>query len=139
MAESNIQITALNEGPVTTSVDVRGMKVDFYHGSENHVSPVEYVLAALAGCINGVGYRVAKDMGFELQGITSNIQATLDPSRLMGQSKDERAGLKEVIVSIKPKADVDEETLKKWLENIEDRCPVNDIISNPTPIKVTLV
>lgn len=139
MAESNIQITALNEGPVTTSVDVRGMKVDFYHGSENHVSPVEYVLAALAGCINGVGYRVAKDMGFELQGITSNIQATLDPSRLMGHSKDERAGLKEVIVNIKPKADVDEETLKKWLENIEDRCPVNDIISNPTPIKVTLV
>ncbi len=138
MAESIVHITALNECPATTSVDVRGMKVDFYHGSEDHVSPVEYVLSALAGCINGVGYRVAQDMGFELKGITSDIQATIDLSRLLGQSKNVRAGLKEITVNIKPKADVDTETLKKWLENIEDRCPVNDIISNSTPIKITL-
>jgi uncharacterized OsmC-like protein len=138
MAESTIHITALNEGPVTTTVDVRGMKVDFFHGSEENISPVEYVLSALAGCINGVGYKVAEDMGFELKGITSDIWATIDPSRLLGQSNNVRAGLKEITLNLKPKADVDTETLKKWLENIEDRCPVNDIISNPTPVKITL-
>ncbi|NMC57254.1 MAG: OsmC family protein [Eubacteriaceae bacterium] len=139
MAESKITISSINRGPVTTQVDIRGMKVDFYHGSENHISPVEYVLAALAGCMNGVGYRVARDMGIELKGIDIKIDATIDISRLTGEKTDMRAGLKEVNVQICPDIDADEETKKTWLENLEFRCPVNDIISNPTPVNVKLV
>lgn len=139
MAESKITISSINKGPVTTKVDVRGMKVDFYHGSENHISPVEYVLAALAGCMNGVGYRVARDMGIELKGIEINIDAIIDISRLTGEKTETRAGLKEVSVQISPDIDADEETKKTWLENLEYRCPVGDIISNPTPVYVKLV
>lgn len=139
MAESKITISSINRGPVTTQVNIRGMKVDFYHGSENHISPVEYVLAALAGCMNGVGYRVARDMGIELKGIDIKIDATIDTSRLTGEKTDMRAGLKEVNVQICPDIDADEETKKTWLENLEFRCPVNDIISNPTPVNVKLV
>lgn len=139
MAESKITISSINKGPITTKVDVRGMKVDFFHGSENHISPVEYVLAALAGCMNGVGYRVAKDMGIELKGIEIKIDAIIDISRLTGEKTESRAGLKEVSVQICPDIDADEETKKTWLENLEYRCPVNDIISNPTPVYVKLV
>lgn len=139
MAESIITISSINKGPITTQVDVRGMKVDFYHGSENHISPVEYVLSALAGCMNGVGYRVARDMDIELKGIEIKIDATIDISRLTGEKTDMRAGLKEVKVEIRPDADIDNETKTKWLENLEYRCPVNDIISNPTPVNVKLV
>ncbi len=139
MAESKITISSINKGHVTTQVDVRGMKVDFYHGSENHISPVEYVLAALAGCINGVGYRVAKDMGIVLKGIDIKINAVIDTSRLTGEKTNTRAGLKEIKVEICLDADVDEKTKIKWLENIEYRCPVNDIISNPTPVYIKVV
>lgn len=139
MSEAKIIISSINKGPVTTQVDVRGMKVDFYHGSENHISPVEYVLAALAGCMNGVAYRVARDMGIDIKGIDIKINATIDTSRLAGEKTDIRPGLKEVNVKICPDADIDEETKIKWLENIEYRCPVNDIISNPTPVYIKLV
>jgi len=139
MAGKEIFITSTNNGPQMTQVNVRGMNIDFYHGSDSHISPVEYTLAALAGCINGVGYRVAKDMNFELKGIQVSISSSIDTSRLMGEKTSQRAGLIEVNVNIRPVADADEQILKTWLKNVEFRCPMNDIISNPTPVKTKLV
>lgn len=139
MAESKITISSTNKGCVTTQVDIRGMKVDFYHGSENHISPVEYVLAALAGCLNGVAYRVAKDMGIDLKGIEIKMNAVIDTARLIGEETDMRAGLKEINVEICPDINIEEDVKIKWLENIEYRCPVSDIISNPTPVYIKLV
>ena len=49
-----------------------------------------------------------------------------DFTKFMGQSQQEKAGLKGIQVNIH--ADADEETLNKWVEQIEARCPVNKLI-----------
>lgn len=136
-------VKAWSENPTKAVVEVRGFKMvidepESLGGTNDGANPVEYLLAALAGCLNVVGHIVAKEMGFNLRGIELELEGDLDPAKFSGKDTDERAGYKEIRVRIKPDADADEETLKKWLEAIESRCPVSDNIANPTPVKITL-
>ncbi|MFW6262744.1 MAG: OsmC family protein [Thermotogota bacterium] len=41
-------------------------------------------------------------------------------------------------VNVNVDSDADEQTLNKWLETIEKRCPVSDNLENPTPVKISL-
>lgn len=134
---------AQSENPTKTVVEARGFKMvidepENLGGTNDGANPVEYVLAALSGCLNVVGHIVAKEMDFTLRGIEFELEGDLDPAKFSGKDTDERAGYKEIRVKIKPDADADEETLEKWLETIESRCPVSDNIANATPVKITL-
>ena len=62
----------------------------------------------------------------------------MNPARFMGKSDKERAGYQAINVKMKPETDVDEATLKTWIENVENRCPVTDNIVNATPVNITL-
>ncbi|MDI3547566.1 MAG: hypothetical protein PWR10_1218 [Halanaerobiales bacterium] len=136
-------VKARSENPTKTVVEARGFKMvidepENLGGTNDGANPVEYVLAALSGCLNVVGHIVAKEMDFTLRGIEFELEGDLDPAKFSGKDTDERAGYKEIRVKIKPDADADEETLEKWLETIESRCPVSDNIANATPVKITL-
>jgi uncharacterized OsmC-like protein len=65
------------------------------------------------------------------------LDGNLDPARFMGKSKEERAGFKGIEVKIHADADTDEETLSKWVEQIEERCPVSDNLTHETPVQIT--
>ncbi len=107
-------------------------------GTDDGANPVEYVLAALAGCLNVVGNMVAKEMGFEIKALSFDVEGELDPAGFMGKAKDVRPGYQEIIVKANVDSDADEETLNKWLEIIESRCPVSDNLANATPVKIKL-
>jgi len=108
-------------------------------GTNEGANPVEYLLTALAGCINVVGHVVAKEMGIDIKNMEIDLEGDLNPARFMGVSKTERAGFQEIRVKIKVDSDASEETLKNWLGTVEDRCPVNDNIAHSTPVKISLV
>lgn len=107
-------------------------------GEDKGANPVEYLLAALAGCINVVGHLVAKEMNIKLNELSVDVEGILNPARFQGKSLEERAGYKQIFVNIKVKSDASQDLLKKWLESVEDRCPVSDNIENPTPLKFNL-
>src|SRR6056297_1197843 len=107
-------------------------------GTDDGANQVEYVLAALAGCLNVVGNMVAKEMGFELKSLSFDVEGELDPSGFMGKSKDVRPGYQEIVAKAHVESDADEQTLNKWLETIESRCPVSDNLSNTTPVKIKI-
>ena len=137
-------VNAKSDSSTKTIVEARGFKMiidepESLGGTDDGANPVEYVLAALAGCLNVIGHVVAKEMGFKLDGIQLELDGDLDPLRFLGKSNAERAGYKEIRVNIKPNTDVDKETLDKWLTIIKDRCPVSDNIANSTPVKILLV
>lgn len=137
-------VNAKSESSTKTIVETRGFKMtidepESLGGTDDGANPVEYVLAALAGCLNVIGHMAAKEMGFKLDGVNFELDGDLDPSRFLGKSNAERAGYKEIRVNIKPNTDVDKETLDKWLTIIKDRCPVSDNIANSTPVKISLV
>ncbi|HOO74924.1 MAG TPA: OsmC family protein [Tepiditoga sp.] len=107
-------------------------------GTGQGANPVEYVLAALSGCLNVVGHIVAKEMNIKVGKISFEIEGELNPAKFVGKSDDERAGYKNINVKVIPETDADPEILKKWLIEMERRCPVSDNLQNETPVSIHL-
>lgn len=105
-------------------------------GTDAGPNPVEYVLAALMGCLNVVGHIVAREMGFEIQHLAIEAQGELNPRRLMNRPTEDRAGYKVVRVTLRVRSDADESTLTEWAQRVEERCPVSDNLANATPLQV---
>jgi uncharacterized OsmC-like protein len=143
MGDIKFRVNAHSENATKTVVKARGFEMIIDEpadlgGTNEGPNPVEYILAAYSGCINVMAHIVAKEMGFELRGMSINISGTLNPARLFGQSFEERAGYKSIELIMTPDCDVDEITLEKWKEVVCDRCPVSDNLKNETPIVVKL-
>ncbi|NTU95887.1 MAG: OsmC family protein [Bacteroidales bacterium] len=141
MADSRFRVKAHSENQAKTIVKARQFEIVVDEpaelgGTDTGANPVEYVLAAFAGCINVMAHVIAQEMNFELRGVKIDISGDLNPARLFGLSYEDRAGYKQIEVRIKPDCDADAETLKKWKEAIENRCPVSDNLQNPTPVKI---
>jgi uncharacterized OsmC-like protein len=102
-------------------------------------SPLEYILAGYAGCINAVGKLIAKEHGIVLKSLQVDITGTLSLDKYQGKISNERAGFGSIEVVVKPTSDASLEQLKNWLIAVENRCPVQDNLVNRTPISVTLL
>ncbi|MEK8179442.1 OsmC family protein [Flavobacterium buctense] len=118
--------------------DIRISKNDQFPELEGP-SPIEYILAGYAGCINAVGKLVAKEKGIDLKSLQVEISGTLSLDKYQGKISDERAGFKSIEVTVKPTTDATLDQLKDWLITVENRCPVQDNLINPTPVSVVLV
>ena len=101
-------------------------------------SPLEYVLAGYAGCINAVGKIIAKEHGIVLKSLQVELSAKLSLDKYQGKISNERSGFSSIEVIVKPTSDASLEQLKDWLIEIENRCPVQDNLVNPTPVSVVL-
>ncbi|NLO71312.1 MAG: OsmC family protein [Porphyromonadaceae bacterium] len=103
-------------------------------GEDSAPNPVEYLLAGYGGCLNVVFNLVAKELGIELKKLEINISGDINPERFMGLSSEDRAGFKSIKVEIQLETDADAETEQLLIQKAKDRCPINDNLSNPTPI-----
>jgi uncharacterized OsmC-like protein len=148
MSDSNrlhtFSVEATGEHPTRTTVTTRGFEfvVDepaALGGDDAGPNPVEYLLGALAGCLNVVGHLVADEMGFDLDGIEFRIEGDLDPAAFQGADTDARAGYQDVRVELVPETDADEATLDEWLSQVEARCPVSDNVGAATPMSLSVV
>ncbi|MDD4003197.1 MAG: OsmC family protein [Clostridia bacterium] len=136
-------VTAKNESKSKTIVKARHFNIIIDEpteigGTDFGPNPVEYLLASYCGCINVVGNVVARQMQLNLKGIEIKMEGELDPAKLMGKPTEERAGYKKIFVTVIPDIDADRETIQKWLDAVEQRCPVGDNIANSTPIEIKL-
>ncbi len=143
MADMRFRVKAHSESPSKTVIKARKFQIivdepQELGGTDAGANPVEYVLAAFAGCLNVVSHMVAKEMNFELRGIEIDLVGDLDPSKLFGMDVDSRAGYKQITVTLKPDCDVDKEILTQWMHTVESRCPVSDNILHATPVKIKL-
>ncbi|MFB6086229.1 MAG: OsmC family protein [Halodesulfurarchaeum sp.] len=103
-------------------------------GTNAGPTPVEYLLGALAGCLNVVGHTVAEELDLEIRTIGIDIEGDLDPRKFLGAAEEPRPGYQEVAVSLVVDSTASEEQLETWLEIVEERCPVSDNIANSTPL-----
>lgn len=141
MADLKFRIKAHSASPSMTIVKARDFELivdepSELGGTDHGANPVEYLLAAYAGCLNVMAHVCAGELGFELKGVKIDIVGSLNPARLFGQSFEERAGYKEIKVAICPDCNADEATLEKWKNSIMDRCPVGDNIKNTTEVTI---
>ncbi len=136
-------IQSKSETAARTEIETRGFKLIVDEpaelgGTNLAPNPVEYILAGYAGCINVVAHLTAKELNIELQNLQISIEGDLNPARLFGTSFQERAGYQNINISLKTTNQIDEALKNKWLQEIENRCPVNDNLRNVTPINFSL-
>ena len=108
-------------------------------GKDAAPNPVEYILLGYAGCLNVVLNLVAKEKGIPINNLRINIGGDINPDRLLGTSNAERAGFKGFDVNVEIDSDASSEELDDLIREAEGRCPVNDTLSNPTPIRLQYV
>ena len=108
-------------------------------GEDLGANPVEYLLASYAGCVNVMAYLIANELGIKLEKLTIKVDGNINPARLFGKSFEERAGFKQINLSLQPVTNASPELLSKWVSEIKNRCPVNDNLSNSTPLNFLLL
>ncbi|NJE76832.1 OsmC family peroxiredoxin [Thermococcus sp. ES12] len=107
-------------------------------GTDEGPNPVEYLLVALAGCLNVTIRGVAGEKGIPVKALDLAITGKLDPAKFQGISKEGRAGFTEVTVSVYLEADAPKEKIEELLREVEERCPVTDNLKNATPLRIVL-
>jgi uncharacterized OsmC-like protein len=144
MSDLNISIKGESENPTKFVAKARNFKIvidepESLGGTDHAANPVEYLLSSYAGCLNVMGHLIAGEMGFKLDKLEIDINGNINPDRLFGKSFEDRAGFKNINVTIKPFAKVKDELLNQWAQAIEDRCPINDNLKNITSTEISII
>ncbi len=107
-------------------------------GEDNGANPVEYVMAALAGCLTTSLVYHAAAQGITIESVESSYEGELDLHGFLGLSDKVRNGYESLNVTFRIKADAPEEKLRELVQLAQRRSPVFDIVSNPVPVTVEL-
>jgi len=107
-------------------------------GVNSGPNPLEYALASLASCMVTVGKIIAKQERFELRGMSAKVDGDVEVDVLMGKNKELRAGFLEVRMELVIDADLTTEEKHAFVEKIEARCPISDMIANATPVSFVI-
>ncbi len=107
-------------------------------GTDLGANPLEYVLVALNGCLTTALIYNASARGIQIEEVESTLEGDMDTRGAMGLSKEIRNGYENIKVSFRVKSSAPKEKIKELVEVAQKRSPVFDIISNPTPIEITL-
>ena len=105
---------------------------------DNGPLPVELVLAGLASCLTGGIGTIAAARGVELFEVESRLEGDLDLQGVLGLSEDVRNGYQSIRVDFTIKGDAPEEKLRQIVEQSKARSAVFDILTNQTPVTITV-
>lgn len=92
-------------------------------GGDTGPNPMQTALTALASCENVTANAVAKEMDFDLKGLTFQVTGTFDPRGFMGDSSV-RPYFEEVDVDVEVETTESEERIKELQAQVEARCPI---------------
>jgi uncharacterized OsmC-like protein len=107
-------------------------------GSDKGAVPVEYMLMGLASCLTaGIG-NIAAARGVTLHKVESRVEGEIDLQGILGLSEEVRNGFQKIRIDFDIEGDADEETLRKIVEQSRKRSAVYDVITNPTPVEITV-
>jgi uncharacterized OsmC-like protein len=103
-------------------------------GKDEGANPLQYQLVALGGCIGTIALIIAKQERIDLKAISVGVEADIDTDFLMGKTTEGRAGFTEIRVDAHIDADMSIEEKKAFLEKVDARCPISDILANNSEV-----
>jgi uncharacterized OsmC-like protein len=107
--------------------------------SEDHgATPVEVVLAGLAGCLTAGIASVAQNRNIQLRSVKATLEGGMDLQGILGIDSDVRNGFDGIKVHYEIDADASKEDLAALVAQSQKRSAVFDIITNPTDVTVTV-
>ena len=108
-------------------------------GQDLGPTPLELILAALAGCFGTIGRLLAHQRKIELRGMRFEVQADYDPAGLLGRDTTVRSGFQALRLLVEIDADLSAEEKQAFLQEVERRCPLADNLTHGTQLHSQLV
>ena len=107
-------------------------------GEDAGANPLEHFLASLAGCMTAIGRIAAQQQRINLRGMKVTVEGDIDKNVLLGKNKKDRAGFTEIRTYVEVDADLTDSEKEEFIETVENRCPVADVMKNGTKVKAQL-
>src|SRR5918994_6586991 len=93
-------------------------------GQDHGANPVEYVFAALDGCLTTSLIYHAAAQGVKIDEVESTLSGDLDLQGFLGMSKKVRNGYEKIRVNFKIKSDAPSEKIKELVDLAQKRSPI---------------
>lgn len=92
-------------------------------GKNTGPNPMQTALAALVSCENVTANMAAREMNFDLKGLTINVSGSFDPRGFMGDASVQPY-FEEVTINVKVDTTESVERIQAIKEQVEARCPI---------------
>ena len=109
---------------------------EIFASEDKGATPVEMVLAGLAGCLTAGIASVAQLRGIQLRAVSAMLEAGMDIRGILGADADVRNGFDGIRVTYKIDADASRDDIEALVAQSQKRSAVFDIITNPTNVMV---
>ena len=107
-----------------------------FASEDNGATPVELVLAGLAGCLTAGIAAVAQNRNIQLHSVSATLEGAMDLQGILGIDSDVRNGFDGIKVVYDIKADATPEEIRAIVAQSQKRSAVYDAITNPTNVTV---
>lgn len=111
---------------------------EIFAAADQGVTPVEMVLAGLAGCLTAGVASVAQHRSIQLRSVTARVEGDMDLAGILGIDPDVRNGFTGVRVTYDIDADATREEIEAVVAQSQKRSAVFDVVTNPTNVRVTV-
>ena len=109
---------------------------ELFASEDKGATPVETVLAGLAGCLTAGIAAVAQLREIQLRSVSATLEAGMDIRGILGADSDVRNGFDGIKVTYEIDADASPDDIKALVAQSQKRSAVYDIITNPTNVTV---
>ena len=109
---------------------------EVFASEDKGATPVEIVLAGLAGCLTAGIAAVAQQRKIQLRSVTATLEGAMDIQGILGIDSDVRNGFNGIKVNFEIDADASPDDIEALVAQSQKRSAVYDIITNPTNVTV---
>jgi uncharacterized OsmC-like protein len=109
---------------------------ELFASQDQGATPVETVLAGLAGCLTAGVASVAQHRGIQLRSVTATLEGDMDLQGILGIDPAVRNGFSTIRVDYRIDADATPAELQVLVAQSQKRSAVFDIVTNPTNVVV---
>jgi len=112
---------------------------EVFAAEDNGITPVEYLLVGLAGCLTAGVAAVAQNRGIQLRSVEATVEGKHDIRGILGVDSDVRNGFKDIKVTFNIDADASQQEIEALVAQSQKRSAVFDALTNPTDVTVEVV
>jgi uncharacterized OsmC-like protein len=110
---------------------------EIFASEDKGATPVEMVLAGLAGCLTAGVASIAQLRKIQLRSVKATLEGSMDIQGILGIDSDVRNGFNDIKVNFEIDADASKEDLEALVAQSQKRSAVYDVIANPTNVSVS--
>ncbi|MEU7866452.1 OsmC family protein [Dactylosporangium sp. NPDC049140] len=107
-----------------------------FAAEDNGITPIEYLLVGLAGCLTAGVASVAQNRGIQLRSVEAHVEGQHDIRGILGADSDVRNGFEGVKVTFNIDADASRQEIEALVAQSQKRSAVFDALTNPTDVTV---